>query len=260
MRVCGLVGVPFILLFALTSAVAAQDLSAPASSPPPETIEILPLSPEQERELTKWLSAMEKWKQYDAKWRNRPVHDGWARIVERQPPPPAPAWLDAHCVQLRAARFVDLEPRATACRLLDDPRVTTAAQTARPDSERQTHTSFLTRVHIDGLWTTTPTGSRMYGVIGSHVSLVDIGRLQLFGPPGVMLLTVPDGHGGRRVALGYTWGLSVRLADVRLAAPTKNMTLFVNVSKVWLGTGETAGHNSRGYDIVGLSLAPRKKR
>jgi hypothetical protein len=72
-----------------------------------------------------------------------------------------------------------------------------------------------------------------------------------------MLLTLPDENGGRRVTLGYTWGISVRLADVRIGAPTKNLTLFLNVTKVFLATG---GNNSRGFDIAGFSLAPRKKR
>ena len=83
-----------------------------------------------------------------------------------------------------------------------------------PDEPR--HSSFLTRVHIDGLWTTTQDGARLSGIIGTHISLVDVGRVQVFGPPGIMLLTVPDGRGGRRVSLGYTWGASLRLADVRV--------------------------------------------
>ena len=84
--------------------------------------------------------------------------------------------------------------------------------------------------------------------------------MQVFGPPGLMLLTVPDGYGGRQIALGYTWGLSFRLGDVRMGAPTKNMTVFLNVSKVCLGSTDTAAGSSRGYDIVGFSIAPRKKK
>jgi hypothetical protein len=111
------------------------------------------------------------------------------------------------------------------------------------------------------MWSTTSTHGRIYGLVGTHLSLVDIGRVQLFGPPGVMLLTVPDGYGGRRVTLGYTWGLSVRLGDMRMGASTKNVTLFLNVSKVFMsGSAETQANGSRGIDIVGFSIAPRKKR
>jgi len=122
------------------------------------------------------------------------------------------------------------------------------------------HTSFLTRVHIDGLWTTASSNNRFYGLVGSHVSLVDVGRLQVFGPPGVLLLSVPDASGSRRITLGYTWGLSVRLADVRIFGPTRDMTLFLNVSKVWIATGSEGQGTSRGYDMMGFSIAPRKKR
>jgi hypothetical protein len=91
------------------------------------------------------------------------------------------------------------------------------------------------------------------------VSLVDVGRLQVFGPPGVLLLSVPDGENSRRITLGYTWGVSLRLTDVRLFAPTRNMTLFLNVSKVWLDFGDERS-KFRGFDIAGFSLAPRRKR
>ena len=251
------------LILGVAGSAAAQPLATPVPLPASTTFEIDALTPHQDGQLTTWLWAMEKWQKYDEKWRNRPVHDGWARIVARKLPPEAPQWLAAHCASIAAARLVGFDARTEqACRLLEDPR-------ARPDpsiaaalaaSEKPTHGSFLTRVHIDGLWTTTSSGGRLYGVIGSHVSLVDVGRLQVFGPPGVMLLTVPDENGGRHVTLGFTWGISLRLVDVRVGAPTKNLTLFLNVSKVFLATGGYGGQNTRGFDIVGFSLAPRKKR
>jgi hypothetical protein len=36
--------------------------------------------------------------------------------------------------------------------------------------------------------------------------------------------------------------------------------VFLNISKVFLGSTDTAAGSSRGYDIVGFSLAPRKRR
>jgi hypothetical protein len=257
------------LLFGAATAAAAQS-SPPPDSPPPLTDaadSFVPLSADQDRELTTWLTEMEKWQRYDAKWSNRPARDGLGRIVKRQQRPEVPAWLDAHCAAARAARVLELEARTkTACRLLDDPRaaidtVPTPAQAARLDAEKPPkYSSFLTRVHLDGLWTTASTGGRFYGLIGSHVSLVDVGRLQVFGPPGVLLLSVPDTDGSRRITLGYTWGLSLRLTDVRVFGPTKDMTLFLNLSKVWVASGGENHGSSRGYDIMGFSIAPRKKR
>ena len=172
---------------------------------------------------------------------------------------------ERYCTRAAAAHVLELDPRTkVACLLLEDPRtaiaaVPTPAQAARLDAEKSKHSSFMTRVHLDGLWTSASSGTRLYGLVGSHISLVDVGRLQVFGPPGVLLLSVPDYAGSRRVTLGYTWGLSVRLADVRLLGPAKDMTLFLNVSKVWMADGadeRTAG----GYKMMGLSIASRKKR
>jgi hypothetical protein len=243
----------------------AQTLSRSATSAESAVFDVPAPTPEQEAQLTAWLAEVKKWQQYDVKWRNRPVHNGWAQIVDRKPAPPAPEWLAAHCDLLQAARLSGFDERLdVGCRVLDDPRASFAAVPVplgvAPGAEQSPHTSFFTRLHFDGMWSTTSTHGRIYGLVGTHISLVDIGRVQLFGPPGVMLLTVPDGYGGRRATLGYTWGLSVRLADLRMGAPTRNVTLFLNVSKVFLSSAENGTDSSRGFDIVGFSIAPRKKR
>jgi hypothetical protein len=252
-----------VLLLGLATVAGAEPVSPQQSASPSSSPAYVPMSPDQEREVTTWLTAMEKWQRYDAKWRNRPARDAWGRIAPRKPPPSAPEWLEAHCASADAVAVVDVDARTKkACRLLADARASTesmpsAVQAAETPPK---HTSFWTRVHLDGLWTTTSTGTRLYGLVGTHVSLVDIGRVQIFGPPGVMLLSVPDGRGGRRVELGYTWGVSVRLMDMRLGRPTKNVTLFLNVSKVWVGGGIEGSGKSPGFDIAGFSIAPYKKR
>jgi hypothetical protein len=249
-----------LCLLAIPVGAAAQDEAVPQSHP--EDHAPARLSEAQERELTTWLKAMANWQRYEAKWHNRPARDAWGRIAARQRPPEAPGWLAAYCDAAAQAALI-LEARTTtACRLLVDPRaplesVPTGVQAARIADEQPKHTSFLSRVHLDGLWTTAATTGRFYGLIGSHVTLVDVGRLQIFGPPGVLILSVPDGADSRRITLGYTWGLSYRLTDVRLFT-SKDMTLFVNVSRVWLaGAGDGQGSS---YTIAGFSLAPNKNR
>jgi hypothetical protein len=234
------------------------------SSPQSAEFEYVAVTAEQDRELATWLSAMEEWQRYDEKWRNRPVHNGWGGISERKRPPAAPPWLAAQCRSASAAGLLEFEPRMKkSCMMADDPRaavgsIPSAAQAAEAPPK---HSSFLTRLHLDGGWTTSSTGQRLYGVIGTHLSLVDVGRVQIFGPPGVILLSVPDAGGGRRTTIGYTWGVSVRLTDLRVGAPTKNLTLFLNVSKVWVGgLSSNAAGSSRGFDLVGFSIAPRKSR
>jgi hypothetical protein len=251
------------LTFGLVAPSGAQE--RPGEVPEPSPVAVFALTDHQVRVLRRWLSDMEKWQRYDARWHNRPAQNEWGRIVSRRPPPDPPQWLEAHCAAAAAADPAGLEEQTViACRLLADPKtsltsIPSAVQRRRLDAEKPPkHSSFLTRLHIDGIWSTAASNGRAYGLVGSHISLVDVGRLQLFGPPGVLLLSMPAGDGSRRLTLGYTWGVSVRLADVRLFAPVKNMTLFLNVSKVWVN-GRSGGGNVRGYDIAGFSLAPRKK-
>ena len=253
-------------LLGFATAAGARQLPGPDTPAASSTFEIVPLTPDQEAGLSTWLTALKKWQEYDQKWRNRPARDGWGRIAERRSSPTPPDWLEPYCTSVAEAGLTGFEERTEiACRVLADPRASFAAVpppvNAKLSAEKPPpHSSFFTRLHLDGMWSTTSTNGRLYGIVGTHMSLVDIGRIQVFGPPGLMLMTVPDGYGGRQVELGYTWGLSIRLGDVRISAPTKNMTVFLNISKVFLGSMETAAGESRGYDIVGFSIAPRKKR
>ena len=268
-RVARLLALALSVLLGLAIAAAAQD-SATQDKPPspiqPAREISLALSEDQVSELDAWITAMEKWQRYQARWNNRPARDGFGRIAQRRQLPDPPEWLSAHCDAAAAAHVYLDTQETTACRLLVDPHapiqsVPNAIQKARLDAEKEPkHTSFLTRIHIDGLWTTASSNNRFYGIVGSHVSLVDVGRLQVFGPPGVLLLSVPDVNGDRRLTLGYTWGLSVRLADVALFGRSKDMTLFLNVSKVWTATGTESQGTGSGYDMMGFSIAPRKKR
>lgn len=249
------------VLIALAGSASAQSLP----SSPADSLFVEPLSPEQERELDAWLSAVEEFQRYQAKNLNRPARDYLGRIAERRALPAAPSWLNAYCAAAKTAGVVDLQQRtAEACRLLADPQVDPGraqAQAATEKAEKPPkHSWFLTRVHLDGLWISTSSDSRGYGIVGSHVTLVDVGRVQLFGPPGVLLVSLPEASGQRRVTLGYTWGLSVRLADVRLNWPTTRMTVFLTVSKVWVNGSRTPTPETGGYQFAGLSIAPRRGR
>jgi hypothetical protein len=260
MRFVAVFGVSWLLALLPNANASAQTVAEPRVGI--LTAEVLPLSLDQGRELTVWLAAMGKWQQLDARWQNRPVYDGWGHIVERKASPAAPIWLAARCAALNDAHLMDLETRtADACRLLDDPRRRPAGQSVIVSSETPPkHTAFLSRVHIDMLATQSNMGSRLYGVIGAHISLVDVGRVQFYGPPGVMMMTVPTENGGHRVTFGYSWGASVRLADLRLRSAVNNATLYLNVSKVWMGSSERAASDQRGYDMVGFSISPRKQQ
>ena len=265
---------PSLALFLLTLLLPAAAAFSQEGTLLPSTPVVLPvasppadLTSAERRALDTWVRDMRKWQQLDQRWHNQPAHDPFGRMINRTPRPAPPAWLETRCAAYAQWTLGTLDPPlGPACRLLagleEDPaasavRASTAAK--RMAAEKTIKNSFLTRVHLDGLWTSTSTEYRMYGLVGSHISLVDVGRVQFFGPPGVILLSVPDGRGSHEIRTGYTWGMSVRLKDIRLMSPTKNMTLFLTVTKVWVSGGTTLDRLSPGgYDIAGFSLAPRK--
>jgi hypothetical protein len=132
------------VLFLMTGTARSQDLSSSSSSSSgpdaTERFDIPALTLEQDGQLITWLAEIKKWQQYDEKWRNRPVHNGWAQIVERRPVPAAPEWLTAHCEMVHASRLDGFDERVEiACRVLDDPRASFAAVpvplSAAPDAE-----------------------------------------------------------------------------------------------------------------------------
>jgi len=256
-----------VATFALPAAARAQDEGTLLPSKPV----VLPEAPDeltgaQRREIDAWLKSVRNWQHDDKRWHNEPAHDPFGHIVDRAARPEPPSWLEARCAAFPASLLPTLwAPLGPACRVLagmDEDAATGAirasATASRAAAEKVVKDTFLTRVHLDGLWTSTSTDYRMYGLVGSHISLVDVGRVQFFGPPGVILLSVPDGRGGREMRAGYTWGLSVRLADVRLFAPSKNLTLFLSVTKVWVNGPTTAAVPGGSFDIAGFSLAPRR--
>jgi hypothetical protein len=249
--------VPAVLLPLLLAATTAAPQTPTPQTDVPQTAAVNQLSDAQVRELSDWLRAMKEWRAFEAKWPNRPAHDGWGRIEKRPQRPDPPRWLPAYC----SSTIAEDPATVLACRLVDDPMAPEESLTALRQAQQLAaerppkHSRFLEHLHIDGLWTTTAVNGRSYGLIGSHLTLVDVGRVQVFGPPGVLLLSVPDGTGSRRMEVGYTWGVSIRVADMRLFG-SRDMNLFVNVTKVWVGTSASAG-GRRAYDIVGLSIAPR---
>ncbi len=248
---------------------------ATAQQPPvlPSTPLVIPdtrppqLSADQLDVLSRWVDEMTKWQRAEKRWPNQPAHDAYGRVVPKRPRPEPPAWLEPTCATRDEASLAAIPILEQACRLLAsldvDPQaqaIQQQTQTTRADHEKLIKGSFLSRVHLDGLWSTTSSDVRFYGLVGSHISLVDVGRVQFFGPPGVLLLSVPNGKGSREIRVGYTWGMSVRLADVSLFGAHKNATLFLSVAKCWTMGSNLDRLGTGGFDIAGLSIAPRNKK
>jgi hypothetical protein len=123
---------------------------------------------------------------------------------------------------------------------------------ARLEKEKPTKTSFLKWLHVDGLWAPTTLGAGTFGMVGTHVTIANVGRVNFFGPPGVMLL-LENRDGGRSIRPAMTWGISVYLIDFKPPATDHTAQLFLNLAKA-----QTFGAGRTGMDLAGLSITWKK--
>lgn len=260
------------LVLAARIAVAQQQEAPPLPATPivmpAAALQAGPLSQEQQKELQKWLDNITAWQRQERRWQNGPAHNNYGNIVERRDQPAPPEWLAGYCTTVVVTRTDSHAPKIErACgalrQLSADPEAESIRQKTdalRADHEKVHKSTFFSRVHLDGLWSTTSTDLGYYGLVGSHISLVDVGRVQLFGPPGILVLRMPDTEGTHQIRIGYTWGMSVRLFDFRLFGGERNTTLFLSIAKCWTAGNASDHLNPGGFDIAGFSIAPRKRR
>ena len=155
------------------------------------------------------------------------------------------------CASLEARSGTEGSSRAKAASPCD-PHERPGEREARNSQELSRWTSFLKWVHVDGLWVPAANQLDAFGVIGTHLTVANIGRLYIYGPPGVMLIRQRNGeHWMLRPA--FTWGFSFYLHDFSVPGSGRTVQLFVNITKVW-----TEGDQRNGMDMVGLSVTFKK--
>ena len=86
----------------------------------------------------------------------------------------------------------------------------------------------------------------------AHLAVANLGRVYLYGPPGVLLL-LNDTPGGHEIRPALTWGVSVYLTEFRVPGVSRPAQLFVNLSKCW-----TRGGYQNGLNMSGLSVTLKK--
>jgi hypothetical protein len=158
--------------------------------------------------------------------------------------------------QAVCAALPEVERRTTDFCKTEEERREDAQEQRRKElqeKEKPTRTSFLRKLHLDGLWIPTSTGTGQYGLIGTHIDVASAGRLHFYGPPGMMLV-LEKTDGGWRVKPAMTWGVSVFIGEVRLPGQKENAQLFFNLTKSW-----SAGSFQAGRDMAGLSLTWKNK-
>jgi hypothetical protein len=225
----------------------------------------------QELDLTKQEQEAEKWVGKYREWSRK--YEGRVRtdVKKRKPSPLMPAWLPGVC----AAEGVPAGPITEACKLIEEIQstdhvaleISRSITAARTKGEERKRTSFLEMVHIDAAWTRSETHNKrqsIFGIVGMHLAIPVPGarRLQIYIPPGVLAMNLPDSSGGRNINIGTSMGMSFRLFDFRIVG--RNMVAHANLARVWVVMESRAGSSAltlsrRSVDMGGLSFSFKKK-
>ena len=217
------------------------------------------LQPFQSIERDNWVRDYLAWKKWNQRWFNK------ISLGKRKKRPQPPVWLESHCSQL----LENSSQLIMACDLLkeylEDYKTRALRQRInieRVRKEAPTKTMFFERIHLDGLWPILDASSYSYGgVAGIHVSLIDIGRVGIFGAPGVMLLSLPDEKGGRKLKIGVDYGISVRLFDFQPPHTKRLYVLHFNFANVWTTPSNSLGVGfQERLSIAGFSVTLKKSR
>jgi hypothetical protein len=223
-------------------------------------------------ELTTWLKEYDAWEKWFERWGNRVVHNfNEQMILKRKERPAPPVWLAEACQADRVGD--DDEPLTRGCYILshwdDDPsllvqRKQRASQPLRAGQaeEKVVKTWFFRRVHLTGGWTQAQYPStHTYGIVGMQVGVLETGRFTL-PAIGVMLLMIPDGHGGHEWKPATTLGFGLRLFDFAPPLIGKRASLHFNVARTSVHGGG-AVQNVPGManaSLVGLSVSATRRR
>jgi len=211
--------------------------------------------------LERWIREFNEWKVWFAKWQNR-REPGLFTTRARRQPPETPAWLPEACTPPVEGR----PPLAEACRIWRDwvrdgyanGMLKDQQALARSSRERSTKSMWWEHVHLDALWPMTQVGSKAFGVFGTHATMPLGDRVQVFVAPGAILMRLPALDGTQEWNVATDWGMSFRLADVRLPGVKRPAALHINLARVWL-LGSQPTLTSGDLYLAGLSLTFKQR-
>jgi hypothetical protein len=218
---------------------------------------LVPVRPElteaSRHEVEAWQREYLAWRKWAAEWRNR-TEPGWFSRRDRRPKPDPPAWLIDAC-----SKTLDDVWLAEQCALVTDwqsdfvtAQFRDSQTNARAQHEKPTKTLWWEHIHLDALWPITQSRGTAFGLFGTHLTIDVTGRLEVFGAPGFIMLTMPTAT-GRDWAPATDWGIAYRLGTFPLPGSTGRATLHLNLARAWV-LGAAGAVFSRTVDLVGLSL------
>jgi hypothetical protein len=224
-------------------------------------------------ELATWLRDYDAWEKWFERWGNRVVHNfNDQMVMERKERPAPPFWLAAECKadsglgsNLLLTRGCDILEHWDDHPSLVVQRKQRASQPLRAGQkeEKVVKTSFLRRVHLTGGWAQAQYPStHTYGIVGMQVGVVETGRFTI-PAIGVMLMMIPDGHGGHEWKPATTLGFGFRLFDFVPPLLKKQASLHFNLARTSVhGAGDIQNFSgiATNVNLVGLSVSAKKGR
>jgi hypothetical protein len=216
---------------------------------------------EKVRELEDWVPKEEDYEEWATANRNKFAHNSQdGRLIkERKVRPEPPAWLAAECEHNQAE---SLPIFVKACKLLfahtEQAKVDALVQQVfdqRLLKDKSKFSIFFERIHLDGPAMIGSNQQRLFAIAGVHVTLVSVGRINFYGPPGVLFISVPDRNGNRVIEPWFSWGVSLELGKIRLPTNGDILKVHLNVTKNWKWGGESVYIARNGVDMMGLGIS-----
>lgn len=217
----------------------------------------------QARELTSWIRDVRAYRNWYETHRNRVVWTSLGNAATRKALPAVLDWLPEKCDVL--AEFSP-RPRGTLAEGCDwlsyyrsnftvDPTTQQALQTQK-QNEQDPHSAFWKHVHLDAGWTSMDPRYHTYGLVGMHLTLPELAkRIQIFIPPGFLLLSMPDGHGGREFQPAATIGVSIKMFRFEFPGNSPG-TAYFNLAKAYVISQASPAPGTKGQvDLVGMSFS-----
>ena len=218
------------------------------------------------KEFDDWQSDEKAWRKNRQIFGNHVTYKG-VRVTQIKRTDP-PVWIKSYCApELETDAAIRLSP---ICEAYDDylrydwtqhvegPTAVVTSSKRVQVSSGETHgfvDYLLKNLHYDGPWTNSQNGARAYGLFGTHLTLAHMGRVYLWGPPGMLVVRRPEGQTDIRM----TWGVDIFVADIPIGQDFR-LPLYFSIAKVF-GQHEKQAIQSgvnAGMDMVGFSFTIRR--
>jgi hypothetical protein len=238
-----------LLVISLIMAVLAT-IPGSARAQDSQTATEIRFTEKQVSELKTWMSEDAKWEKWNKQWGNKVL----SHPVRHRPAPPA--WLAEECSQLIGGEGLLVQACSHLKEISEDSNTAyiRKAMAAQRKQQESSKTRFIERVHFGAGWPLMQVGAFKYGgLFESHVSIAHLGRVG-FNLPGILILSMPDGNGGRLVKLGTDVTLSFRLGNFRVPGVRQAYVLHLNIANAWTDASAAALGFENRTSLVGLSV------